>query len=541
MEAYPHNVSFIWFAPNHVRAFRREPYMLTGGYDPTRDVLDDQDIMCRMYQLTDFFLVDECLYLQRMHPTNTQRETETNARIQTETVALYDRYVEPNALAWAERRGLQALDLGAAHNKPAGYLGVDRYEGPGVDLVGDVASGIDLPDSSVGVIRAADFLEHVVDKVALFNELYRLLAHGGLLLSLTPSTDGRGAFQDPTHVAFYNENCVAAETPILCSDFQWRPAGLLQTGDEIIAFDESPQPHQSRGERLNLTRLREARVEVNRAVNAACTTVRTNIGPPTTASDGHPWLVLRPGTYPGQDNRLSPVWKWVTTRDLVVGDQIAFFASPWQRDDTREGGWLAGIFDAEGCLSLSNRGSGDASSLSVAQRQSSTLDRIKSALSERGFRCSERRSRGEDRAWCSSLSMLGGRREQMRFLGTIAPPRFMERDLSGLYEGVWVKQGKTVDLATVTALEPAGEREVAGIQTSTGTFITNGYLSHNSFWYYTNRDYARFVPQIQCRFQVSRLVTYFPSEFHQQNNIPYVCANLIAIKEGPRQGGFLLI
>ena len=27
-----------------------------------------------------------------------------------------------------------------------------------------------------------------------------------MLLSLTPSTDGRGAYQDPTHVAFYNEN-----------------------------------------------------------------------------------------------------------------------------------------------------------------------------------------------------------------------------------------------------------------------------------------------------------------------------------------------
>ena len=206
LEASPHNVSYIWFAPNHVRAFRRQVYELTGGYDATRDVLDDQDIMCRLYQLADFHLIDECLYLQRMHKRNTQREQEINARIQKETIALYDRYVEPNALAWSHRRGLKALDLGAAHNKPAGYLGVDQYEGPGVDIVGDVAKGIDLPDSSVGVIRAVDFLEHVPDKISLFNELYRLLAHGGMLLSLTPSTDGRGAFQDPTHVAFYNEN-----------------------------------------------------------------------------------------------------------------------------------------------------------------------------------------------------------------------------------------------------------------------------------------------------------------------------------------------
>lgn len=202
----PHNVSYIWFAPNHVRAFRRSHYEAAGGYDPDRLVLDDQDLMCRLYQITDFHLIDDCIYLQRMHGGNTQRDAETNARIQQETVALYDRYVEANAVAWAIRSGLKVVDLGSAHNKPPGYLGVDKHEGPGVDIVGDVSTGIDLPDSSVGVIRAFDFLEHIPDKVGLLNECYRLLAHGGMLLSLTPSTDGRGAFQDPTHVAYYNEN-----------------------------------------------------------------------------------------------------------------------------------------------------------------------------------------------------------------------------------------------------------------------------------------------------------------------------------------------
>jgi O-antigen biosynthesis protein len=206
MHPSPHNMSYIWYAPNHVRAFRRTTYDAAGGYDADRAVLDDQDLMCRMYAQADCHLIDECLYLQRMHTRNTQRDAETNATIQVETVTLYDRYIQPNALAWASREGLSALDLGAAHNKPPGYLGVDQYDGPDVDIVGDVTAGIDLPDSSVGVIRAVDFLEHVADKIAMFNELYRLLAHGGMLLSLTPSTDGRGAFQDPTHVAFYNEN-----------------------------------------------------------------------------------------------------------------------------------------------------------------------------------------------------------------------------------------------------------------------------------------------------------------------------------------------
>jgi O-antigen biosynthesis protein len=202
----PHNVSYIWFAPNHVRAYDRIAYERAGGYDPTRHVLDDQDLMCRLYQVADFHLIDECLYLQRMHSRNTQRDAQTNAFIQQETVALYDRYIESNALAWAARDGLLALDLGAAHNRPRGYLGVDQYPGDDVDIVARLPDRLPVDDNSVGVIRAVDFLEHVADKVGLINELYRVLAPGGLLLSQTPSTDGRGAFQDPTHVAFYNEN-----------------------------------------------------------------------------------------------------------------------------------------------------------------------------------------------------------------------------------------------------------------------------------------------------------------------------------------------
>jgi len=206
LEASPHNVSYVWFAPNHVRAFRRDVYESIGGYNAELEVLDDQELMCRMYIQGDFFHIEKCLYFQRMHPRNTQRDARLNARIQRETVQLYDAYVEADLRAWSARNGLLVLDLGAAHNKPDGYLGVDQYAAPGVDFVCDMTQGIDLADSSVGVLRAVDFLEHVPDKVALFNELYRLLAHGGMLISMTPSTDGRGAFQDPTHVSYYNEN-----------------------------------------------------------------------------------------------------------------------------------------------------------------------------------------------------------------------------------------------------------------------------------------------------------------------------------------------
>lgn len=206
MAPTPHNVSYIWYAPNHVRAFRKDTYEKVGGYDATRTVLDDQDLMCRLFQAGDFHRIPRCLYLQRMHPDNTQRDAEINAHIQRETIALYDKYVEGNALAWTKRRGLLALDLGAAHRKADGYLGLDQRPVDGVDIVATLPGPLDLPDDSVGLFRAVDFLEHVPAKVPLINELYRLLAPGGMLLVRTPSSDGRGAYQDPSHVAFYNEN-----------------------------------------------------------------------------------------------------------------------------------------------------------------------------------------------------------------------------------------------------------------------------------------------------------------------------------------------
>jgi SAM-dependent methyltransferase len=258
LDPSPHNVSYIWYAPNHVRAFRRTTYDAAGGYDAERDILDDQDLMCRMYLEADFHLVDECLYLQRVHRANTQKESETNARIQRETVELYDRYAQGNALAWARRRGLLALDMGAAHNKPPGYLGLDVYEGPDVDIVGDVTLGIDLPDSSVGVIRAVDFLEHVPDKIAMFNEMYRLLAPGGMLLSLTPSTDGRGAYQDPTHVAFYNENSFWYFTDRSFADFVPPIKCRFQTSRIMTYFpSEWHEQHQISYVNANLVAIKD--------------------------------------------------------------------------------------------------------------------------------------------------------------------------------------------------------------------------------------------------------------------------------------------
>jgi O-antigen biosynthesis protein len=68
------------------------------------------------------------------------------------------------------------------------------------------------------------------------------------------------------------------------------------------------------------------------------------------------------------------------------------------------------------------------------------------------------------------------------------------------------------------------------------------FYNENSFWYYTESGYRDFVPGITAKFQSSRLETVFPAEWHRVHNVPYVRANLIALKgDLPRQGGPLYI
>lgn len=99
----PHNVSLIWYAPNHLRAIRRSAYRATRGYDPTLRVLDDLALMSELYRVGEFVSLDTLLYYQRIHGANTQLDLENNAKIQTGSWDLYEQNILLNYEAWCYR------------------------------------------------------------------------------------------------------------------------------------------------------------------------------------------------------------------------------------------------------------------------------------------------------------------------------------------------------------------------------------------------------------------------------------------------------
>lgn len=76
----------------------------------------------------------------------------------------------------------------------------------GARIAADLDERWPFGDGEVGVFRAHDALEHLRDPINTMREIHRCPAPKGWLLSRPPSTDGRGALQDPTHVLFWSSN-----------------------------------------------------------------------------------------------------------------------------------------------------------------------------------------------------------------------------------------------------------------------------------------------------------------------------------------------
>ncbi len=101
------------------------------------------------------------------------------------------------------------VDLGTTDNGPGGF---DVY----VDIVpnakvpvekfiqADLRKKWPWKPGAVDHFRAFDFIEHLPDKIWTMNEAWRCLKHGGTFHISVPTTEGAGAWCDPTHVSFWN-------------------------------------------------------------------------------------------------------------------------------------------------------------------------------------------------------------------------------------------------------------------------------------------------------------------------------------------------
>ena len=131
-------------------------------------------------------------------PTEADRE-----RLREAVCSLRGVHAMWDGLVVGEGPPLRVLDIGCGATKQKPYAsGLDRFPAPGVDVRADLRRGLPLADRSLDRIYAVHVLEHVLDLVALMDELHRVLADGGVLHVLSPHWRSVNAVADPTHVKY---------------------------------------------------------------------------------------------------------------------------------------------------------------------------------------------------------------------------------------------------------------------------------------------------------------------------------------------------
>jgi hypothetical protein len=276
------------------------------------------------------------------------------------------------------------------------------------------------------------------------------------------------------------ENCVSADTPILCADLTWRPAGDLLPGDELVAFDDESLDQTGR-------RLRKSTVVSNRLLRDALLLVNTPVGSVRCNYD-HPWLVRR-----GDRNKWGS-WQWVKARDLQPGDEALYVLEPWKEDRSHSAGWLAGMLDADGWLSYTEN---KAVMLGLSQRTglSHLIDDAELILKEQGVATTRLyvppKSTGFGGGTAMDRINVQKRAGALRTLGVFRPKRLLADS-----EKVWLgaSLGKLGQRVVIESTEPHGTGTIASLTTTTQTYIAAGFAMHNTHWDPGAIDWSALLP-----------------------------------------------
>lgn len=315
--------------------------------------------------------------------------------------------------------------------------------------------------------------------VNLYDEMAHMLAGTGstktgeeIYDAFQPSLDQFGSAA-LTYIAS-SPFCLAPETPVLTDDLRWVPVSDLAVGDKIVAFDE-----EIPGGKGSYRAWRQAEVTETSVIQAPRYEITMESGKKIIATAEHMWLTKRVagmgrGKGRGQRSQSFPQnWCWMKVKDLQPGDAIkALGADPWDTDDTREGGYLAGLFDGEGHLSGA---AGGQSALGFAQNPGLVLDETQRLLAERGF---------DFRAAVAAsgnvkMYLTGGYAEIMRFLGTVRPYRLLNK-FGDFFYGRRAFSRNSPAIDQVVSVEYKDHGPVVALGTSTSTLIADGLFSHNS-------------------------------------------------------------
>ncbi|MEI8345297.1 MAG: phage terminase large subunit family protein [Candidatus Omnitrophota bacterium] len=254
--------------------------------------------------------------------------------------------------------------------------------------------------------------------------------------------------------------CLSPDTKILTTDYKWVAIDDIKIGDSLISVDELHNgKKQGRKKRIAI-------IERKNEVYEEAIKLTLQDGTVLIATLNHRFLSKKRGA-------VDTTWREV--KNFKINDTIRYFCDVWEDGDF-EDGWMGGLLDGEG--SLRRKGG---SELTIVQTEGYVLDRAKKYFSDRGYSHrallrTTKRGLGKKPIWEITTSNTA---EIYKIIGQTKPSRFINR--TDWWEGACIGRDKNKEAwGKVVSIESLGKTRMIDIQTSTKTFIANGYVSHNS-------------------------------------------------------------
>lgn len=254
--------------------------------------------------------------------------------------------------------------------------------------------------------------------------------------------------------------CLHQDHRILTDDLRWKRVGDIEAGQGILAFEEYPSGRSRRWEWGTVTRSEPAM--------APCVKVTLADGTEITCTRNHPWLAHSNATEGSKG-------EWVNAEDLKPGAMwVQRLMRTWEQSDTRDAGWLAGMFDGEGNIHLQP----STSKLALSQKEGRIAAEFVQRMTAMGFPVGSSVRPSE----VIGFEVQGGLPAIFRVLGTLRPERLID-NLRSQDISMRTTRSRVSDdyiRVAVVSVEDAGMQPIQQIETSTRTYVGEGFAMHNS-------------------------------------------------------------
>lgn len=263
--------------------------------------------------------------------------------------------------------------------------------------------------------------------------------------------------------------CLDPDTRVLTADFEWKRIEDIRIGEDIVSIDEDYPSVKANGY-WNARKMRPAVVENRIEVFEHCIRIGLANGKHLMATPTHRFLCKKKGY-------VEAVWR--KSNQIAIGDSVRTICDTWE-EPTYEDGWFGGILDGEGTIRPKERAGCE---LSVSQVFGPVYDRIRRYLQNNGITFREEvdnRKAGETSKFGNKpvgRMVVGRMGDLFKLVGKTKPSRWGRhewwhgKELPGRDGSGW---------SEIVSLELLPPRRMVDLQTSTKTFIAEGFVSHNS-------------------------------------------------------------